>query len=101
MSDPAADRGLHPRGVAVDLTLVDAATGADLDMGTGFDDMSAASARDCLAVPAAVVRDRTLLFGIMAAAGWEGIASEWWHFQVPGMGALRSLRAADVPGGPM
>ena len=99
VSDPAADRGLHPRGVAVDLTLLDG--GAELDMGTGFDDMTAVSARDCLDLPAAVIRNRTLLFGIMAAVGWESIQSEWWHFQVPDMGALRSLSAAEVPGGPM
>jgi D-alanyl-D-alanine dipeptidase len=48
-----------------------------------------------------VIRNRTLLFGVMAAVGWESIQSEWWHFQVPGMGGLPSLRAAEVSGGPM
>ena len=99
VSDPAADRGLHPRGVAVDLTLLDG--GVALDMGTGFDDMTTVSARDYLDLPVEVMRNRTLLFGIMAAVGWESIQSEWWHFQVPGVGGLPSLRAGDVPGGPM
>jgi len=101
VSDPAADRGLHPRGIAVDVTLVERAGGAELDMGTGFDDMTSASAQDCLDLPPEVIRNRALLLGIMAAVGWEPIASEWWHYQVPGLAGLPSLRAADVPGGPM
>jgi D-alanyl-D-alanine dipeptidase len=101
VSDPAADRGLHPRGVAVDLTLMDRSSGAELDMGTGFDDMTALSARNCLDLPGEVIRNRTLLLGIMAAAGWDSIESEWWHFQAPGFAGLPSLTSADVPGGPM
>jgi D-alanyl-D-alanine dipeptidase len=101
VSDPAADRGLHPRGIAVDLTVLDGASGEELDMGTGFDDMTPLSAQDCLDLPPAAIRNRALLLGIMAATGWEHIASEWWHYQVPGLAGLPSLRAADVPGGPM
>jgi len=101
VSDPAAATGMHPRGVAVDVTLVDAASGSELAMGTGFDDMTAQSAQAALDVPAVAVRHRALLLGIMAAVGWEHIASEWWHYQVPGCGGLPSLGAADVPGGPM
>jgi zinc D-Ala-D-Ala dipeptidase len=101
VSDPVADRGLHPRGVAVDLTLVDRASGLELDMGTGFDDMTSRSAQDYLDLPPVVIRNRALLLGTMAAVGWDHIASEWWHFQVPGLGDLPSLRAADQPDGPM
>jgi len=101
VADPAQETGLHPRGVAVDLTLTDPATGQDLDMGTGFDAMVPQSAHAALDLPAEAVRNRALLLGTMAAAGWEHIASEWWHYQVPGGAALPSLWAADVPGGPM
>ena len=101
VADPAQETGLHPRGVAVDLTLTDPATGPDLDMGTGFDAMAPQSAHAALDLPAEAVRNRALLLGTMAAAGWEHIASEWWHYQVPGGAALPSLWAADVPGGPM
>ncbi len=85
----------------MDLTLTDPATGQDLDMGTGFDAMVPQSAHAALDLPAEAVRNRALLLGTMAAAGWEHIASEWWHYQVPGGAALPSLWAADVPGGPM
>ncbi len=100
VSDPAAGRSLHPRGIAVDLTLVDQA-GAELDMGTGFDDMTDASARAALNLSPEAIRNRTLLLGTMAAVGWESIESEWWHYQVPGLARLPQLRQADVPNGPM
>jgi D-alanyl-D-alanine dipeptidase len=72
----------HSRGVAVDLTLIEAATGAALDMGTPFDDFTALShhARDDL--PAAVQRNRTTLLGLMTAAGWDWNRFEWWHYQL-------------------
>jgi D-alanyl-D-alanine dipeptidase len=101
VSDPAAGRGLHPRGIAVDLTLVDGATSVELDMGTGFDAMTPLSAQDAIDLPAEVIRHRALLLGTMAAVGWEHIQSEWWHYQVPGLTGLPSLHAADVPDGPM
>jgi D-alanyl-D-alanine dipeptidase len=77
---------IHSFGMAVDVTIVDAA-GRELDMGTGFDDLSERShpaleeallARGELAI--AHVDNRKLLRGAMAAAGWRGISSEWWHF---------------------
>ena len=104
VADPAAGSGFHPRGVAVDLTLVDRA-GTELDMGTGFDAMVPQSAQDALDIAPAAVRHRALLLGIMAATGWAHIASEWWHYQLPGQlpgqEHLPPLWAKDVPDGPM
>lgn len=106
VADPRDGSGMHPRGVAVDLTLVEAGMGAGpageaLDMGTGFDEMSPLSAQDALALAAPALRNRALLLGIMAAAGWAHIASEWWHYELPGSEGLPLLWAADVPDGPM
>ena len=100
VADPAGEEGMHPRGVAVDLTLAEA-SGADLPMGTGFDEMTPLSAHDAVDLAPEAIRNRALLLGIMAATGWEHIASEWWHYQLPGMQALPSLWAKDVPNGPM
>jgi D-alanyl-D-alanine dipeptidase len=75
----------HARGVAVDLTLDDA-QGRPLDMGTPFDDMTERSHHGRTELPAAVQRNRALLLGIMAAAGWEHYTAEWWHYQLPGAG---------------
>lgn len=71
----------HSRGAAVDLTLVDGA-GRELEMGTPFDDFSAASHHGSLAVSAQAQRNRALLLGLMTAAGWDFYRNEWWHYQL-------------------
>jgi D-alanyl-D-alanine dipeptidase len=71
----------HSRGVALDLTLVDAA-GEALDMGTGFDDFTPLSHHASLAVPPAAQANRLMLLGIMTAAGWDFYRNEWWHYQL-------------------
>ena len=81
---------------------VDAATGLDLPMGTGFDDFSALSGHDRLeGLARDAVRNRALLLGLMTACGWEHYGPEWWHYHLPGREAYPALSAADVPGGPM
>ncbi|HEY9101863.1 M15 family metallopeptidase [Chitinimonas sp.] len=85
LADPA--RGsIHSFGKAVDVTLLDA-TGQELDMGTGFDDLSERShpaLEDQLLaagqLTAAQLANRHLLRETMLQAGFAGIRSEWWHF---------------------
>ncbi|AOK31747.1 MULTISPECIES: D-alanyl-D-alanine dipeptidase [Burkholderia] len=72
----------HSRGTALDLTLVDA-NGAALDMGTGFDEMINTSNHFHDGLPESVQRNRLLLLGVMHAAGFTHIASEWWHYELP------------------
>jgi D-alanyl-D-alanine dipeptidase len=85
LADPA--RGsIHSFGMAIDATLVDAA-GRELDMGTGFDDLTELS-QPALeqrwlasgALTAAQVAHRELLRAALGQAGFTGIHSEWWHF---------------------
>lgn len=81
------ERGsIHSYGMAVDLTLADA-QGAELDMGTPFDDTTELShpalehtheAAGLLS--AAQLQHRRLLRSAMLQAGWQAIATEWWHF---------------------
>ncbi|WP_229507828.1 M15 family metallopeptidase [Massilia sp. Dwa41.01b] len=85
LANPA--RGsIHSYGMALDVTILDP-HGAELDMGTGFDDMTDVShpAREeaFLAsgqLHASHVANRRLLRGAMLAAGFSGITTEWWHF---------------------
>ncbi|GAB4212900.1 MAG: D-alanyl-D-alanine dipeptidase [Rhodoferax sp.] len=79
---------MHTRGVAVDLTLADA-QGLLLDMGTAFDTMTPASFHGNTAVSPAAQRNRCLLLGLMALAGFVHHPYEWWHYQLP--------NAADYP----
>ena len=77
---------IHSFGMAVDVTLLDP-QGAEADMGSGFDEMTPASH------PA--LHDRHLASGVLTPAqveqrgwlaramrhgGFDGIATEWWHF---------------------
>ncbi|GLU35029.1 D-alanyl-D-alanine dipeptidase [Trinickia caryophylli] len=92
MPDPnfVADLGRgsnHSRGTAIDLTLLNG-SGEPLDMGTGFDEMVAASGHFHAGLPASVQCNRLLLLGLMHAAGFMHIASEWWHYELPGSQAL-------------
>jgi D-alanyl-D-alanine dipeptidase len=77
---------IHSYGMALDVTILDEA-GAELDMGTGFDDMTELShpaleegflARGDLSQQQ--VDNRQLLRDAMGQAGFVGIKTEWWHF---------------------
>lgn len=71
----------HSRGVAVDLTLV-GEDGADLEMGTPFDAFTPLSHHGDTDVPVAAQRNRSILLGLMSAAGWDFYINEWWHYQL-------------------
>ncbi|MBK1664658.1 D-alanyl-D-alanine dipeptidase [Rhodospirillum rubrum] len=72
----------HSMGAAVDLTLVDKASGAVLDMGTGFDDMRPLSFHGETGISLEAQRNRIVLLGLMTAAGWDYYRNEWWHYQL-------------------
>jgi D-alanyl-D-alanine dipeptidase len=81
------ERGsIHSFGMALDITILDEA-GRELDMGTGFDDLTERShpaletamlARGEL-TPAHIA-NRQLLRDAMFQAGFHGIGTEWWHY---------------------
>lgn len=73
--------GPHNRGVALDLTLVDAG-GQELDMGTGFDALTPLSHHGRIDVSPEAQRNRFILMGLMNAAGFEFYINEWWHYQL-------------------
>lgn len=83
---------VHNRGAAVDVTLVDSA-GAALTMPTGFDDFTAAAAAAAEA-SAEASKNRATLREAMEAAGFVGIRSEWWHFDLAGS---RGAAIIDAP----
>jgi len=85
LADPV--RGsIHSYGMALDLTLVDA-DGRELDMGTGFDDMTELShpaLEEGFLLAGTLseqqLANRRLLRAAMLQAGFLGIRTEWWHF---------------------
>ena len=75
----------HNRGGAVDLTLIDLATGEELKMPTLFDDFSLAASHSYNNLSATVLANRQLLKDVMInVAGFVIYDSEWWHYEVPG-----------------
>lgn len=81
----------HNRGGAIDLTLVDLATGKELTMPTKFDDFSSRASHtypEHLLGPDAKA-NKDLLYDIMTkVAGFNYYSAEWWHYEVPGAGSL-------------
>jgi D-alanyl-D-alanine dipeptidase len=76
-----ARRSRHNLGVAVDLTLVDLATGTELPMGTPYDTFSPAA--HTANAEGRVRRYRQLLVNVMAAEHFTNYDQEWWHFTYP------------------
>ncbi len=73
---------VHSMGAAVDLTLTCAATGAELDMGTAFDDLRPVAWHGDTSISTEAQRNRHLLLGLMSAAGFDFYSREWWHYQL-------------------
>jgi zinc D-Ala-D-Ala dipeptidase len=78
-----ASRSRHNLGLAIDLTLVELATGRELEMGTPFDTFSAAAHTANASGAAAVNRQK--LKAAMEGEGFLNYDQEWWHytFNVP------------------
>ncbi|WP_058049142.1 M15 family metallopeptidase [Janthinobacterium sp. Ant5-2-1] len=77
---------IHSFGMALDITIV-GPDGQELDMGTGFDDLSERShpALELALLERGEITEeqvahRRLLRDAMFQAGFFGINSEWWHF---------------------
>lgn len=73
-------RSSHSRGSTVDLTLIDAATGKELDMGSPFDWFGEESHPDYTNLTAEQLANRQILWDAMLGHGFTMIDSEWWHF---------------------
>jgi len=81
------ERGsIHSFGMAVDITLTHA-DGSEFDMGTPFDDLTdlshPAKEAEFLArgdITPTQIANRELLRAAMSHGGWQGINTEWWHF---------------------
>lgn len=77
-----AARSGHSRGSTVDLSIIDAQTGKQLDMGTGFDIFSPQSGERAVGLTAEQRSNRLLLRSVMAQAGLVPYDAEWWHFRL-------------------
>lgn len=70
----------HNRGLAVDITIIELATGKEWDMGTGFDHFSDTAHHNFQHLPPAVLKNRTFLKNCMEQHGFTAYEYEWWHY---------------------
>lgn len=75
-----ASRSSHSRGSTVDLTLLDMATGKEVDMGSPFDYFGDASHPDYRGITDEQYDNRMILREAMLRNGFLPIDCEWWHF---------------------
>ncbi len=77
-----AKQSSHSRGSAVDLTLLDMATGKELDMGSPFDYFGEISHPDFKGITDEQYENRMLLRNVMIRNGFAPLDCEWWHFML-------------------
>lgn len=77
-----ANPSSHSRGSAIDLTLLDMATGKEVDMGSPFDLFSEESHPDYRGITEEQFQNRMQLQQVMLRHGFEPIDCEWWHFRL-------------------
>tara|TARA_R110002073_G_scaffold132279_1_gene279081 strand:+ start:533 stop:1267 length:735 start_codon:yes stop_codon:yes gene_type:complete len=75
-------RSGHSRGSTVDLTLVDLASGEELDMGTPWDFFDPSSWPSYQGLSVQARSNRNLLAAVMTKHGFRAIRTEWWHFNL-------------------
>ncbi len=71
---------IHNRGCAIDLALINLATGEDLAMPTPFDDFTEKASLNYNDLDSTVLANRSKLVNIMTSHGFTSYKSEWWHF---------------------
>ena len=75
-----AKESTHSRGSTVDLTLLEMATGREVDMGSPFDFFGEISHPDCREITDEQYENRMFLRNAMMHAGFQPHDCEWWHF---------------------
>lgn len=75
---------IHNRGCAIDLTLIDLASGQELVMPTPFDEFSEKAGHNYPLDDTLATKNRALLLEIMTKHGFTMYEHEWWHYNLAG-----------------
>lgn len=79
---PPQPGSVHNRGGALDVSLA-TVDGQPVKMPTDFDDFTTRANLHSMSHPKDVMERRQILRDAFLAAGFTGIRSEWWHFELP------------------
>ena len=93
VADPAKG-SKHNRGCAVDLSLYDLATGAEIEMPSAYDEMSERAYPAYTGGSATARAARETLRAAMGKEGFSVEPNEWWHFNYRDWA---SYAIADIP----
>lgn len=96
VADPAKG-SVHNRGCAVDVTLFDLHSGAEVEMPSGFDEMTERAYPHYSGGTPSARRNRDLLRATMEAQGFSVYPTEWWHFDYKGWNRYPVM---DIPFSP-
>ncbi len=80
IANPDTTASNHNRGCAVDISLIDAATGVELDFPTPMHTFAAESARTSPTWTEEQRKNVDYMTGVMDTCGFNHIESEGWHF---------------------
>lgn len=82
VADPSIGMGgIHDRGTALDISLIDISTGEELEMPTPMHTFTEESARSSDAMTDTARANMDYMMNVMVSCGFTYINSEWWHFQ--------------------
>jgi len=91
VADPNSG-SIHNRGGAVDVSIIDMATGQEIPMPTEFDWFGQEASHSYMNLSANVIADRTLLYNMMTqVGGFVPYDAEWWHYTISGASSLPLL----------
>lgn len=84
VADPYGKGSNHNRGAAIDLTIINLATGEELEMPTPFDEFTVRAHSDSTVIEHGIteksVENRALLNKYMSRHNFYQLPDEWWHF---------------------
>ena len=91
VADPNSG-SIHNRGGAVDVSIIDMATGQEIPMPTEFDWFGPEASHSYSNLPTNVIANRTLLYNMMTqVGGFVPYDDEWWHYTISGASSLPLL----------
>lgn len=94
LEDPERQGSPHNTGLAVDVSLVDLATGEALEMPSAFDEPSLRQFAAYAGGTSQQRYRRELLRSAMQAQGFKASATEWWHFELGKISSYAHLNTA-------
>lgn len=75
-----AEKSSHTLGRAIDMTLIDLATGKELDFGSPFDYFDKKSWTADTSISKEAQKNRKMMLEVMTQGGFVNFNQEWWHF---------------------